>query len=286
MKAPDRLVRRVVSVIIAKYPDSPSSSHRRAMESFCQLAKKLYGLRPKPDTRSRDSLTRWGQSSFSLWKEADFAASSPPLWGPIFWSFMLRTARLYTRKRRRKFSAWLDSLMYLLPCKKCAKHYRLMLKSSIKKWQRAKKADDLVAYIAWMQRTVKRRVQKEEKLLSPLTLKRPEPWGVKDANNSFEHGVVRRKPDPPRKKLGTVKKLAREPVRAQGKAQGKAQRKVPENRRATRNTQNIATRNIATQNTATSTRSTRNTRSTRSPNASRLDEWYGAISGVGANFFG
>lgn len=278
MKTPDRLVRQVVSIIIAKYPDNPSPSHRRAMVSFCLLVKKLYGLRPKPDTRSRDRLTSWGQSSFSLWREADFAASTPPLWGPIFWTFMMRTAHLYTPKHRSKFSAWLDSLMYLLPCKKCAKHYRLMLKTSIKKWRRAKTANDLVAYIAWMRNTVKRRVQKEEKLLSPLTLKRHEPWGAKDAKRSFGHGVARR----------NLRKEA-----AKGVAKGvvdQGDRRATRNIAAiaTRNIATIATRNIATRNTATTaTRSTRNiaTRSTRNRNASRLDEWYGAISGAGASPF-
>jgi hypothetical protein len=178
--------------------------------------------------------------------------------------------------------------MYLLPCKKCAKHYRLMLKSSIQQWQRTKTADDFVGYIAWMQRTVKRRVQKEEKILSLLTLKRHEPWGAKDANTSLARWAVRRKAQ------GTHPAVA-----VKGRERGL---EVRDDRRATRNaaarniaTRNAAARNIATRNaaarntvtrsTATRNTATRSTRSTRNQNVSRLDEWYGAISGVGANPF-
>lgn len=257
MKAPDLLVRQVMSVVIAKFPDNPSSSHRNAMVSFCALMKKLYGIGRKPDTRSRDRLTSWAQSNFALWREADFAASAPPLWGPLFWRLMLRCARLYKRKRRLKFSAWLESLMYLLPCKKCAKHYRHMLQSSIGKWQRVKTAADCVAYISWMQRTVKRRVQKEGKIYSLTTLKKEEPWGATDVN-AEKNPATRRKSRGARKCRSTTARTTHHTTRMiQNEGREKSTRNIP----------------------------TKNTRNTRNRNASELSAWYGAISGVGANFF-
>jgi hypothetical protein len=264
MKAPDLLVRQVMSVVIAKFPDNPSSSHRNAMVSFCALMKKLYGIGRKPDTRSRDRLTSWAQSNFALWREADFAASAPPLWGPLFWRLMLRCARLYKRKRRWKFSAWLESLMYLLPCKKCAKHYRRMLQSSTGKWKRVKTAADCVGYISWMQRTVKLRVQKEGKIYSLTTFKREEPWGATDAN-AEKNPTTRKKNRGAKKGRSAVRTAVRTANRTTHHTTPMIQNEGREK----------ATRNIRTRNT-----------STRNRNASELSAWYGAISGVGANFFG
>ena len=254
MKRPDLLIRQTTSILIAKFPSSPSGRERNAMRAYMALMDKLFGLGSKPNTKSRDRLTDWAQPRFALWRNADYAATSPSLWGPLFWRLMLRCARKYKRSRRAKYSAWLDSLIYLLPCRDCAKHYRRMLESSLNKWKRVRNASDLVKYITWMQGTVRRRVQEEEKILSPATFKKEstEPtWSARGASSVVKNVLARR----------VVRKRA--PIRL--------------------NTVNIAT-NTTTINTNASTVENM-IASARNRKGSRLGGWYGATSGVvGASF--
>jgi hypothetical protein len=161
---PDAVVRYGASIVIAKYPDGPNQTQRQAATDFMALLAKLFGLaRNKPDTRSRTTLTAWAQSNFRVWTQADYAAGSPSRWGPHLWRLMFRCANRYTTERRGLFWAWMRSLRYMLPCEKCAEHYRRMLDRSHKKWRRVKKSSQLTRYFKWMQRTVRRRVRNERK---------------------------------------------------------------------------------------------------------------------------
>jgi len=164
MKAPSSVVRYAASIIIAKYPDKPDEPQRRAVTDFMALLSKLFGLaRSDPDTQSRDALTAWGQANFRVWLNADFAAASPVRWGPHMWRLMFKCAKRYTRKRRRMFWSWIQSLRYILPCSKCAWHFRRMLSTSYHKWQRVRKGAHLTRYFRWMKNTVRKRVRQERK---------------------------------------------------------------------------------------------------------------------------
>lgn len=255
MKRPDLLVRQTTSILIAKFPSSPTTRQRRAMRAYLLLMNKLFGVGRDPNTKSRNRLTDWAEPHFELWRNADFAATSPSLWGPLFWRLMLRCARMYKRKRRAKYSAWLDSLIYLLPCKDCAKHYRRMLESSISKWERVRSADDLVQYISWMQSTVRRRVQGEEKKLSPATFKTKSTWSVRDVSS-----VTARRP----------------PTRRDGRRRIPARLNTTANMVTRTTNMNINTNASIVANMITSA---------RNRNGSRLGGWYGATSGAaGASF--
>jgi hypothetical protein len=179
----DSLVSYAASVVLAAYPSHPQRYHRRSAKYFFKLLFKLFGLADgKPDTRSRDSLTMWGFNNFEVWRNADYAASSPKRWGPHMWRLMFACANLYTPEHRDLFRAWLKSLRYLLPCVKCAGHYRRMLSGSKDKWKLVSTNTELVEYIAWMHAKVKRRVQKERKFLSRTKYKNIEPWPVMHAD--------------------------------------------------------------------------------------------------------
>ena len=182
--ATDSLVNYAASLVLAKYPTYPERYHRRSAHDFFKLLSKLFGLADtKPDTRSRDSLTHWAINNFHVWRNADYAASSPKKWGPYMWRLMFACANLYTPEHRQLFRAWLKSLRYLLPCLKCAQHYRRMLTSSKHRWKSVQTGADLVEYIEWMHNKVKRRVQKERKFLSRTKYKNIfEPWSVRIAD--------------------------------------------------------------------------------------------------------
>jgi hypothetical protein len=173
----DSVVSNAMSIVIAKYPDQPGPEHRRAMRDFTAPLIKLFGLsRSAPDTSSRNNLTDWAVANFSVWREADYIAASPRRWGPHMWNLMLRCAKYYRPKRRSMFHAWLKSLRYVLPCSKCAWHYRRMLKSSSKRWKKVKRSSHLTDYIQWMRRQVQRRVQSEQKKIYYGS--KSGPWGI------------------------------------------------------------------------------------------------------------
>ena len=164
MKAPSSAVRKAASIVIAKYPDNPTDAQRRAVTDFMALLSKLFGLaRTNPNNQSRDALTRWGQANFRVWVNADFAAASPMRWGPHMWRLMFKCAKRYTHTRRRIFWNWIQSLRYILPCSKCALHFRRMLSASHDKWQSVEKSSHLTRYFQWMRNTVRKRVLKERK---------------------------------------------------------------------------------------------------------------------------
>jgi hypothetical protein len=177
----DLVVRFAASVVLAKFPDRPEYEHMRSAKDFFSLLSKLFGLaKTKPDTRSRDHLTSWAMSNFLVWRDADYAAASPKRWGPYMWSLMLRCAQAYTPRRRTQFRAWLKSLRYLLPCLKCAGHYKRMLANSKSKWKRVRTSTQFVDYVEWMRAKVRRRVQTEQKLLSRRKYKNYfETWPVR-----------------------------------------------------------------------------------------------------------
>jgi hypothetical protein len=272
MKRPDLLVRQTTSIVISKFPSTPSTRERRAMHAYLTLMHKLFKVGPEPNTKSRDHLTDWAQRNFSLWKDADYAATSPSKWGPLFWSLMLRCARLYTRKRRNKYSDWLDSLIYLLPCKNCARHYRRMLESSLGRWKRVRNSDDLVEYITWMQSTVRRRLQGEEKKLSPTSFKTKSTWPAQRAISAM------------------ATRLRTRQVTSQATSQATRGRSLTQVTRGTSPTISPTHRNaivnMVTKDTNTSGSAVTNmVASTRNRNGSRLGGWYGGTSaGVGANY--
>lgn len=178
--APDSVVKNAMSIVIAKYPDRPAPEHRKAMRDFTAPLTKLFGLaRSSPDTSSRNNLTDWAVANFTVWREADYIAASPKRWGPHMWSLMLRCAKYYTPKRRSMFHAWLKSLRYVLPCSKCARHYRRMLYDSSKRWKKVKRSSHLTDYIQWMRRQVRRRVQSEQKKI--YFGSKNGPWGTTTA---------------------------------------------------------------------------------------------------------
>lgn len=268
MKRPDLLVRQTTSIVISKFPSTPSTRERRAMHAYLTLMHKLFKVGPEPNTKSRNHLTDWAQRNFSLWKDADYAATSPSKWGPLFWSLMLRCARLYTRKRRNKYSDWLDSLIYLLPCKNCARHYRRMLESSLGRWKRVRNSDDLVEYITWMQSTVRRRLQGEEKKLSPTSFKTKSTWPAQRAISAM------------------ATRLRTRQVTSQA-TRGRSRTQVTRGTSPTISpTHRNAIVNMVTKDTNTSGSAVTNmVASTRNLNGSRLGGWYGGTSaGVGANY--
>lgn len=161
---PDTVVRYAVSCVIAKYPDRPTAAQREAVADFMALPSELFGLaRTTPNVQSRNTLTAWAQANFSVWSNADYAAASPARWGPHMWRLMFRCAERYTNKRRGMYWAWLKSLRYMLPCSKCAWHFKHMLFDSYRKWRRVKSSKHLTRYIKWMHAKVRKRVQRERK---------------------------------------------------------------------------------------------------------------------------
>jgi hypothetical protein len=161
---PDSVIRYAVSCVIAKYPDRPTTTQRDAVVDFMALPSKLFGLaRSRPDTQSRTALTAWAQENFSVWAQADYAAASPARWGPYMWRLMFRCAAKYTHKRRGLYWAWLKSLQYMLPCSKCAWHFRRMLLNSYRKWRHVKSRKHMTRYVKWMHSKVRRRVHRERK---------------------------------------------------------------------------------------------------------------------------
>jgi hypothetical protein len=180
----DNVVEYAASVVLAAYPDDPEWKHRRSARDFFRLLSKLFGLASsKPDVRSRGRLTSWGMSSFDVWRDADYAASSPKKWGPHMWRLMFKCAELYTPEHRGLFRAWLKSLRYLLPCMKCAGHYKRMLTASKAKWKSVTTSEELVKYIEWMHAKVARRVRLERKFLSRTKYKNTfERWPARIAD--------------------------------------------------------------------------------------------------------
>ena len=190
---PDAVVKDGASIVIAKYPDKPNQAQRKAVADFMALLSRLFGLsRNKPDTRSRTALTAWAQSNFQVWKEADYAAGSPARWGPHLWRLMFRCANRYTKERRRLFWAWIKSLRHILPCAKCAWHFRHMLSRSHKKWRRVKKSSHLTRYFKWMQGTVRRRVRNERKKIYSDSKKGWQGTTTTHRGNTTTRGVTTR----------------------------------------------------------------------------------------------
>jgi hypothetical protein len=232
------------------------------MRSNLKLMDNLFGVGADPKTKSRDRLTDWAQSNFKLWKDADYTATSPSMWGPLFWRLMLRCASMYTRKRRNKYSAWLDSFIYLLPCKTCARHYRRMLQSSLSKWKGVRRSDDLVEYITWMQSTVRRRLQGEGKKISPAKLKTKPTWHARDAISAMATRLRTRRV-------------------TRGISHTRVTRGVNPTRQNTMVNMVTNTTNINTSASAV----TNMVANTRNRNGSRLGGWYGVTSvGAGANY--
>lgn len=70
----------------------------------------------------------------NLSREVELNISNPYVWGPFFWTSLHVAASQYsltpTEEERKGFTSFFESLVYVLPCKKCRNDYSEILKYS------------------------------------------------------------------------------------------------------------------------------------------------------------
>jgi hypothetical protein len=111
-------------------------------------------------SRAIDSVKRLVHARACRWGDAQRLATSPKLWGPVVWDAMFAVARKYDAGNKQLFVDFFKALGLLLPCQKCRRHYRLMLRTiPVAQLKTAQEYEDMVAH---MRATVRDRVAQKK----------------------------------------------------------------------------------------------------------------------------
>lgn len=130
---------RALSIIVSSYTN-PNAAKREAMKEFLILFFKIYSIIypkkfkrsqvPKSVLSSRYELTRWlvKTQKLKLWYNAPDVNHSPRLWGPHLWFFLHESAKWFNPDTKILYQKFMYRLSYLLPCHRCAKHFKELYK--------------------------------------------------------------------------------------------------------------------------------------------------------------
>jgi uncharacterized metal-binding protein YceD (DUF177 family) len=125
---------RALCVFLVAAPKQPTLAFKRAIESVRRLI----------------------HARACRWDDAEHLATSPKLWGPVVWEAMFNVSRKFDITKRQLYVDFFTALGLLLPCQKCRRHYRVMLRTiHPRELTTAKECEEMVAL---MRTTVRDRI--------------------------------------------------------------------------------------------------------------------------------